>query len=343
MNKNKLLFNKEYEDFYKMAEENEVFSKYCEEVHGIDFSQDGFSDKKQIDELLIVSGIKPEFKVLEIGCGNGKMAKYIAEKTGATVYGFDYSENAITYAKQHAKDNNKLIFDEGIIGEKAYPPQSFDVIISIDSMCYTLDIEGFVQQLYMWLKPNGLFITFYSEGQIKSKSKNEDSTDLALAFKHREIPYVTVDYTEKHYEFLKHKREVIMKQKDEFLQNNMEFYYRCALSTSIDENVSFEDFKKQFNRYLYIVRKEVDTQELNAEDQEEEAEMNISVKIAQNKEMNDNPHNRGVHDEEDEMLEQQIEQQTERNNGRANIGRANVSTVLGNNQPRRRLFNLRRF
>ncbi|WP_428849329.1 class I SAM-dependent methyltransferase [Thermocaproicibacter melissae] len=37
-----------------------------------------------------------------MGCGNGKMLKYLQERTGANIHGFDYSEQAIEYAKMNA-------------------------------------------------------------------------------------------------------------------------------------------------------------------------------------------------------------------------------------------------
>ena len=42
MNKNNLLFYKEYEEFYTMAKESVAFKAYCEDAFGQDFSQDGF-------------------------------------------------------------------------------------------------------------------------------------------------------------------------------------------------------------------------------------------------------------------------------------------------------------
>ena len=337
MDKAKLLFNKEYEDFYKMVEDNEVFSRYCLETHGIDFSQDGFSDKKQIDDLLLISGLKPGDSVLEVGCGNGKMAEYIASKTGTTVYGFDYSQNAITSAKKRAEENDKLIFDVGAIGEKVYPPNSFDAIISIDSVCYTLDVEGFVEQLYTWLKPNGLLLTYYSEGQMKGISRNADNTDLALALKKVVIPYLAVDYTRQHFEFLKHKREVIEKHKDLFLQNDMEFYYQCAVSTSIGESMSYEDFIKQFSRYLYVARKNIAEQKITDDIEEDEEDMNNSVKIAQNTEVN-----KVVETTVEENDKNLNPNNTNLRNNRVNIPRNNVPNAFNNRQPRR-LFSIRRF
>jgi len=64
-----------------------------------------------------------------------------------------------------------------------------------------------------------------------------------------------VDYTEQHYKLLKHKRNVITQRKDLFLEHGMEFYYHCAMETSIEETMVYEEFKEKYRRYLYIIRK----------------------------------------------------------------------------------------
>ncbi|MDD3172431.1 MAG: class I SAM-dependent methyltransferase, partial [Herbinix sp.] len=255
MDKSKLLFHREYDSFYNMVENNEIFSKYCEDVFGIDFSQDGYSDLEQIKDLLKAADIKSEYKVLDIGCGNGKMAEFIADQTGAIVYGFDYSENAINNAIARTQMKSNLIFEEGVFGEKQYSPESFDVILSIDTMYYTLDMETFVKQIYGWLKPNGLFITFYEEGHLQGISVDEYNTELAIVFKKNRISYEVMKYTKQLFELMKHKREVLTRMKELFIENKMEFYYHCAMDTSVDVSMTYEDFQKGFNRFMYIVKK----------------------------------------------------------------------------------------
>ncbi len=101
--KNKLLFYNEYESFYKMAAHSTAFKSYCAEAFGEDFSQDGFSDINQINRVLEYIPHKDNIHILDIGCGNGKMLKYLQKKTGAFIHGFDYSENAIADAVKNSE------------------------------------------------------------------------------------------------------------------------------------------------------------------------------------------------------------------------------------------------
>lgn len=255
MNKRKLRFYKGYEYFYNKVEKNPFFSTYCERVFGIDFSQDGFSDFRQITELLGIAKIRQEDKVLDIGCGNGKLAEYISDQTGATVYGFDYSEHAIKHARRRTKGKERLVFEPGLIGEKEYPINSFEVIISIDTMYFALDITGFVKQMFRWLKPGGVFLAFFGEGPFDNKSSNEDETTLAIAFRNNNIAYEVKDFTRQHYELMKKKRAVVNSMRNEFLNSNLSFYYDASVSQSIDSNMTYEEFIEKHDRYLYIARK----------------------------------------------------------------------------------------
>jgi 2-polyprenyl-3-methyl-5-hydroxy-6-metoxy-1,4-benzoquinol methylase len=243
MRKKDLLFYSEYEEFYSMAGRNEIFHKYCEKVFGRDFSQDGFSDITQIDDIIELVNISQNQVILDIGCGNGKMLKYVHEKTGAITYGFDYSENAIRYANNLVMENKEAFhFETGLIGQIQYKENLFDLITSIDSIYFAEDISAFIKHILNWLKPNGYFVCAYQEGDIKKKSKDKDHSELALIFHEMGIKYEVLDYSKRTYDLLKHKRNVIESMKDEFLLNDLSTWYECAMYQSIDANMSYEKF-----------------------------------------------------------------------------------------------------
>lgn len=177
--KEDLLFYDAYEEFYKMASTSEIFRDFCIDAYGADFSQDGFSDVKQID--MIIPFIKnSDMHVLDIGCGNGKMIKYLGDKTGAHIHGFDYSDNAIMYAKEN---NLSEDFRVGVMGEIEYPKESFDVVVAMDSVYFAPDMTVLVAQIRSWLKPGGVLFVAYQEGDVMDKTANEDMTVFAEAMR----------------------------------------------------------------------------------------------------------------------------------------------------------------
>ncbi len=249
-------FYNEYEEFYNMAGRNEIFHKYCEKVFGRDLSQDGFSDVTQIDDILKIIDLDDNKAVLDIGCGNGKMLKYIHDIKGAVVYGFDYSENAIECAKEMAREDKEAYhFEVGLIDEIQYSKNMFDLILSIDTIYFAENMSKFVERVYSWLKPEGYFICAYQEGDVKPKSKDKDSSELALILQKLGILYEVLDYSKRTYDLLKHKRNVIESMKDEFLKNNLNCWYECAVFQSIDKDMTYNEFVVDNSRYIYIVQK----------------------------------------------------------------------------------------
>lgn len=255
MEKSELLFSDAYESFYDLVEQNEVFTTYCEKVFGVDFSQDGFSDIEQVDDLIKVANIRSGQSILDIGCGNGKMVEYIADKTSAIAYGFDYSENAVNHAIARTSNKNNLFFETGIIGEKQYASNMFDAILSVDTMYFATDMESVVKQIYDWLKPKGIFAVYYGEGHMKKISEDANHTELALALQKSNISYEVTDYTKEHFELMRRKRVIAEEMKDLILNNKINFYYDCAMDQSIDVEMTFNEFKKKYNRFMYVVRK----------------------------------------------------------------------------------------
>lgn len=54
-----------YQNFYLAAKTSKAFEKYCKTVFGINFSQHGFSDIKQINKMIEAAKIKESDVVLD--------------------------------------------------------------------------------------------------------------------------------------------------------------------------------------------------------------------------------------------------------------------------------------
>lgn len=253
MSNKELLFYDEYERFYKMAENSKAFRNFCREAFGEDFSQDGFSDVKQVDRILEFIPAGSDVHVLDVGCGNGKMLGYLQKKTDAYVSGFDYSANAIACAKKNFQ--RKAEFRQGNIGEIDYPEGQFDVITSMDTMYFAPDVKKFLLRIMRWLKKDGVLFVGYQEGDVMPKTENARTTVFAKALEECGIPYVVDDVTKETYETLKKKREVaLLYEKDFAEEGNQEWFDLLMLQTDCVTE-SLESFAKQMGRYIYVIRK----------------------------------------------------------------------------------------
>lgn len=253
MNKKELLFYNEYEEFYEMARKSNAFKLFCQDAFGEDFSQDGFSNVKQIDMILKYIPKKENIHILDIGCGNGKMLGYLQKKTGAYIHGFDYSEKAIETAQSMFTINAE--FKEGIIGEINYSEEEFDAIISMDTMYFAKDMVVFISQVKKWLKKVGVLFVGYQEGDVMPKTKNEYTTVLANALEKNEMNYEVTDITKEIYDLLKKKRASAMMHQVEFELEGNKNWFDMLIGQTESASESFEQFQEKMARYIYVIKK----------------------------------------------------------------------------------------
>lgn len=253
MDKKDLLFYDAYEEFYAMAKTSKAFQIFCKDAFGEDFSQDGFSNIEQIDLIFQYIPKSNDIHILDIGCGNGKMLGYLQSKTGANIYGFDYSENAINTARKLFPLKSE--FREGVIGEMDYPESTFDIIVSMDTMYFAKDMNAFVSQIKKWLKKDGVFFVGYQEGEVVPKTQNIHTTMLAMALKENNMKYEALDISKQTYELLKTKRKSAMKYKAMFEEEGCSQWFDMLIMQTEYVNESFEQFKEKMARYIYVIRK----------------------------------------------------------------------------------------
>ena len=253
MNKKELLFYDAYEAFYAMAKESNAFQSFCKDAFGEDFSQDGFSNKEQIDMILQYIPQNDDVHILDIGCGNGKVLGYLQKKTKSFIYGFDYSDEAIKTAQRLFPENAE--FREGIIGQIEYPEEKFDVIISLDTLYFATDMTAFVAQVKRWMKKDGVFFVGYQEGDVIPKTPNSHTTMLAKALKANDMIYEAIDISCQTYELLKTKRESALKHQAMFEEEGNSQWFDMLIGQTEYINQSFEQFNRKMARYIYVIRK----------------------------------------------------------------------------------------
>nr|WP_316639117.1 class I SAM-dependent methyltransferase [uncultured Roseateles sp.] len=123
------------------------------------------------DECLskwVNDGLVPRGAALDLGCGNGRNAIFLA-KSGFAVEGVDYSQAAIEWAGQRAEEGGAPIrLTQASVFELDVEPQAYDLIY--DSGCFhhmpPHRREGYVRRVCAWLRPGGWFgmVCFRPEG-----------------------------------------------------------------------------------------------------------------------------------------------------------------------------------
>jgi len=96
-------------------------------------------------------------KILDIACGVGYGSKILHDAGSYEIYGCDISNESIKYAKNNFGDKNTnfQIMDAGNIGFK---DESFDCIISLETIEHLQNYQMAFQEFYRLLKKDGMLI-----------------------------------------------------------------------------------------------------------------------------------------------------------------------------------------
>ena len=110
-----------------------------------------------MDLLAERCGINEESHVLDVGCGTGGNAVYLAEHFGCRVTGIDISELMIEQANNRVSEHelkDKLDFHVGDAYKLDFPDENFDVVLTI-FVSQFLDLQKAFPEFRRVLKPGG--------------------------------------------------------------------------------------------------------------------------------------------------------------------------------------------
>jgi cyclopropane-fatty-acyl-phospholipid synthase len=125
--------------------------------------------------------IEPGNTVLDIGCGWGGMAIYLARKYGVTVHGITLSEEQIALAKDRAKAAgvaDKVRFELVDYRELDVREHRYDRIVSVGMFEHvgTPQYETFFRTCFNLLKPDGVML-LHTIGRMGKPSRTDAFTD----------------------------------------------------------------------------------------------------------------------------------------------------------------------
>lgn len=99
--------------------------------------------------------------VLDIGCGVGGSAIFLAKAFGCKVKGIDLGESLIRAARKYAEEAKVKTLTEFEVmdyNSTTFPECSFDVVWAIESVCHAEDKERFIKEAWRLLKSKGRLI-----------------------------------------------------------------------------------------------------------------------------------------------------------------------------------------
>jgi cyclopropane fatty-acyl-phospholipid synthase-like methyltransferase len=251
-----------YTKFYSSIEHSPAHHAFCERVFGRDLGQHGFADMEQLDLLRTVTRFGPIHHALDLGCGDGRIAEYLSDSTGAHITGLDYIEQAVEAArKRTAAKADRLDFIVGDINRLDLPNSAFDVILSIDTIYFSGDYPATIRALKAAMRPGGLMAFFYSYGRepwvprekFPADTLPPGRTPLADALQANSLGFQTWDLTQQDYLLAQRRKEVLADLKPQFEAEELMFIYENRMGDALGVSQAVEEGLHA--RYLYLVRR----------------------------------------------------------------------------------------
>ncbi|MBA3947930.1 MAG: methyltransferase domain-containing protein [Herpetosiphonaceae bacterium] len=148
------LYNTSYNTF-SVDVQQAVRSK----TYGEDIGQSGWMTADELRSFIALLHLTPSSNVLEIGSGSGGPALFLAEVVGCHVTGLDINQfginNANTLARTRELDGRARFQIADASQPLAFEQDTFDAIISNDSMCHIPERLKVLKDWYRVLKPGG--------------------------------------------------------------------------------------------------------------------------------------------------------------------------------------------
>jgi sterol 24-C-methyltransferase len=136
--------------------EKMYFPPYLDSTVGVTANQVLF-ERKMMKDI----GAGPGMRVLDIGCGRGRVAHHVATHAGADVSGINIDPSQVASAKEFADRHgleHRCEFRRSSLNEPLpFADASFDAAYEIQAMTYAKDMVAVLGEIYRVLRPGAKF------------------------------------------------------------------------------------------------------------------------------------------------------------------------------------------
>ena len=130
-----------------------------QETYGEDFGQSSWVTADEYRRFFARLELRAGAHVLDVGCGSGGPALFLARETGCHVTGVDVSEPGIREAESQARAADReqqLTFLQADVCERLpFDAGPFDAIVCLDVLCHLRDRGRVFEEWHRVLRPGG--------------------------------------------------------------------------------------------------------------------------------------------------------------------------------------------
>ncbi len=206
-------------------------------------------------------------KILEVGCGTGQVANYLAAQTNNDVWGLDLGINSLKLAKNFAEENliHNATYVHGDLFDDIFKEEKFDVIYCSGVLHHTnMPRQGF-EKLVKLLKPGGIIIiglyNWYGRFWTVLKSKLLQFSlfknygwivDLKLRnFKNNKAKYEA--WYQDQFQHPVESRHTFCELLEWFDSKQIKLLFSLP-STTLNENIDFDNFQERSNKFIRLFK-----------------------------------------------------------------------------------------
>lgn len=160
------------------------------EQPGSDVAQRHGATDRLVRELVAYAGVPAGAHVLDLGCGIGGPALYLAGTLGCTVEGVTLSGPQAARANEKAAAAGlaeQARFHQRDALATGYPDASFDVVWAMESLMHIADRAAFFAEVFRLLRPGGtLAVATWSVRDGELTAEEQDTVKMVL--RHQVMP-----------------------------------------------------------------------------------------------------------------------------------------------------------
>ena len=244
-----------YDEFYLRAHVSPTHAAFCERVYGRDLAQHGMLDEGQLQALVAALGLGPDDHVLELGGGDGRLAEYLSDLTGARVTVVERSPVAVELGRARtAGKRDRLDHIAADMQSVDLPQGEFSVVLAVDSLYFVADLPGYLGRLRRALAPGGRMAFFFSVWLGANEPRDllaADGTRLAVALRSSGLEYEATDFSGAEAAHWRRKLSVARELREAFAAEGHDFLGRWRLIEA-EQHQEYVDGGR-LARFFYLV------------------------------------------------------------------------------------------
>jgi len=196
---------------------SDAFRTLRERINGIDLAQFSMLTRTQYAYLQQILALPAHARVLDVGCGVGKIAASLQSHFACEIIGIDKNEEWLAEGRATFAERVELI--SGNFDELPWDSPQFDAIYAIDTLYFSADLPALVPRLCALLRPGGKLVVFWTQTLDEKgdlQRLKPENTDLGSALTAHGLTFSTQDFTEEDIQYWEAAHQAIRELASDF-------------------------------------------------------------------------------------------------------------------------------